>query len=100
MLDILTLATFEPHVGSTFTLVGADLTLNLTLVEANGRSDGCMESFSLIFRGPSSPVAEQALHRLQHPALGAHDIFLGPVHLPGFEGIPYQAVFNRLLPHS
>lgn len=98
MLDHLTLSTFEPLLGSTFTLVGAGQTLDLTLVEADGRSDERTESFSLIFRGPSFPIAEQALHRLEHPALGAQDIFLGPVHLPVFEGTPYQAVFNRLLP--
>lgn len=98
MLETFTLATFEPLVGSAFTLRGSDQALSLVLVEAKGHRDDRTERFSLLFQGPGSPVAPQAIHRLEHAEIGAFDLFLGPVHLPGFEGIPYQAVFNRLLP--
>lgn len=98
MLETFSLATFEPLVGSAFTLKGAEQSILLTLIEAKAHARANTESFSLLFQGPTSPVAFQATHRLEHPILGVFDLFLGPVHVPGFEGIPYQAVFNRLLP--
>jgi len=53
-----------------------------------------IESFSLFFRGPLTPVYPQAIYRLQHENLGPVEIFLVPVG-PDGDAMQYEAVFNR-----
>ncbi|GAB2573549.1 hypothetical protein ISP15_04530 [Dyella jejuensis] len=49
--------------------------------------------FSLMFHNRSEVLYPQGIYTMQHPALGAVDIFLVPVER-GEPGFVYQAVFN------
>ena len=99
MLETFTSATFQPHLGESFLLHldGARPPVDMVLVEATelpmasprpGRAP-----FSLVFRGPSAPVYPQHTYRLEHPAIGAFEIFLVPVAADS-DGVRYEAVFT------
>jgi hypothetical protein len=99
VLDQLQLASFQPLVGDHFVLrpaeAGAD-PLELVLVEATELAHGQRRPrtpFSLVFRGPAQPVIPQSIHRLEHPALGALDVFLVPIGRDA-QGTRYQAIFT------
>ncbi|WP_017328068.1 hypothetical protein [Synechococcus sp. PCC 7336] len=51
------------------------------------------QPFSLLFLGPSEPLLDQQIYRLQHDRIGAADIFLVPVGADA-EGVEYEAVFT------
>lgn len=92
----LTLARFEPLVGSRFTLRVDAAALPADLVEAtagrHARPDG-QPAFSLTFEGPPEPVLPQRIYRLEHPALDPLDLFLVPVARTA-TGLHYEAVFG------
>jgi len=97
MLDKVTKQTFEPIKGGVFELVlGEDRTIPLELSAVLGtglQGAASREQFSLHFRGPSTPVLPQKIYRLQHPSLGALDIFLVPIRRDA-SGMTYEAVFT------
>lgn len=102
MPETLTPSNFAPHVGTAFTVVFTDGSLELTLgaVEGHGtRSprpelpDLRTEPFSLVFLGPLSPILPQRTWDLAHPALGSVAIFLVPIG-PRDGRMRYEAVFN------
>jgi hypothetical protein len=93
-----TLASFEPHLGSGFTVhIGAETAPPLRLDEATRlpvRPQAPRpEAFSLVFSG-APPALEQRTYVLRHPALGAMDIFLVPIGVEPDGRIRYEAVFN------
>ena len=102
MLDRFTLGTFSPLLGETFSLYadGAHA-LPLELVEAtdlqsSGRApaaDGRRAPFSLVFRGPHTPVAPQRIYPLEHPSIGRAELFLVPIG-PDGQGMRYEAIFT------
>ena len=100
-LGAVTASDFSPHVGSLFDVdAGPHNRLALELSEAvalpgGGGAPSRSEPFSLIFRGPASPVLDQGIQTLSHPELGELTLFLVPVG-PGRAGkLPrYEAVFN------
>jgi len=69
--------------------------LELELVEVEDTSTEKMESFSLIFRGPSEKLFRNDDHIISHPKMGAFRMFIGPVIYPKTDCVYYQAVFNR-----
>lgn len=98
----LTLASFEPHVGSAFRLrvddppfPSLDL-VSATALPAHAGPNGeppPREPFSLVFAGPADPVLSQQVVPLAHNAAGEHDLFLVPLG-PDDEGRQrYEAVF-------
>ena len=99
MLEDLTPASFAPHTGTEFLVDvggGSPLPLTLASVDASRAQPGVgrAEPFSLLFVGPPQPILSQRIHRLEHPAFGALEVFLVPVG-PGPEGpMRYEAVFN------
>jgi len=103
VLDQFTLDTFSPLLGQTFSLIvdGANM-LPLELVEAtdlqsSGRAPAADEArrtpFSLVFRGPSTPVAPQRIYPLEHSAIGHIELFLVPIG-PDGQGMRYEAIFT------
>lgn len=89
---------FESQLGQVFSL-GADACdgpLGLELVEATATghpgSSG-RQPFSLLFRGPASPVLTQATYRLESEGFGEIELFLVPLG-PADGGFRYEAVFN------
>ena len=96
MLEDLTIDTFSGRVGETFRLdYGAEEPLKIVLIEARGhRGDGeKRQPFSIVFRAPRGPVLNQMIRRLEHPELGALELFLVPIG-PDEEGLRYEAVFT------
>ncbi|HKA35494.1 MAG TPA: hypothetical protein VKH43_01655 [Thermoanaerobaculia bacterium] len=100
MLDRLTVEDFSRLLGRTFRLLlEGNPALELVLVEARSLSPGRgaagprREPFSLVFRGPASPILPQRIYPLENEALGRLEIFLVPIEA-GAEGVKYEAVFN------
>ena len=97
MLDKVTKDTFAPVQGEVFQLtLGPDqiLPLELTAVRGNGlQGMADREQFSLHFRGPMTPALPQQIYRLEHPQLGALEIFLVPIRRDA-SGMIYEAVFT------
>jgi hypothetical protein len=94
---LLHLAQFAPLVGTAFQLQPADgPAQTATLIEASDAGLPAFQGrvpFSLLFECPGSDVLPQGIQLLQHPALGALELFLVPVgRNPA--GVRYQAVFN------
>jgi hypothetical protein len=90
----LTIETFEPRVGDVFALDAPQpVELVLHAVVALGPWPGGRQPFSLTFRGPDEPRLAQATYRLEHPELGALEIFIVPVGHDG-DGLSYEAIFT------
>ena len=110
MLDTFTTDTFAGRLGETFRIVPEGRPEGRTPVvavlaevtplgrSATGRSVagsdvGRPEAFSLVFRAPRDAQLAQRIHRLEHDALGAFELFLVPIGLDA-EGMRYEAVFT------
>ena len=52
------------------------------------------EAFSLIFRGPLTPILDQAIRHIEHPSIGECEIFIVPIARKD-DGMRYEAAFNR-----
>ena len=86
--------TFVPHVGSDFRVVRPGLPpLRVRLLESKPLQ-GPGTSFSLLFHGKLRAPLEQGIYRIEHPSLGAFDLFLEPVGR-GVRGQDIEAVINR-----
>lgn len=99
MLQDLTPASFEAHLGSPFHIHyggAAPLEAVLQGVRRHEPHPGPRaEPFSVFFLGPRQPVLPQAIYRLEHEAMGTLELFLVPVGPdPKAGGMLYEAVFN------
>ncbi len=73
---------------------GAEFDLDLLSVTPLGNQrPNARQSFSLIFRGPESPLLPQKIYRLSGEGFEAMDIFLVPVARDS-SGTQYEAIFN------
>jgi hypothetical protein len=70
--------------------------MDLVLVEVSGNSQGALETFSLLFRGPLEGVFPHDTYAVGHPTLGDMELFLGPVNSVKTDGVYYQAVFTKI----
>jgi hypothetical protein len=98
MLETLTLDVFSPLVGETFQVhVQPEQTIAVELVEARPLSESNgprpRPPFVLTFKGPAQFVMPQRIYRIEHQALGAHEIFIVPIG-PGQGGMLYEVIFN------
>ena len=106
MLQHFTVATFAEHLGETFRvyLDAGDAThcLEIALIEATDLSargrqqapdSGQRAPFSIVFRGPATPILPQRIYRVEQPAIGTFDLFLVPIG-PDEGGMQYEAVFT------
>ena len=105
MLERFTLRTFNEHLHDTFRLYpgGPDpgACLELALVEAtdlttedqrNSSAPPRRGQFSIVFRGPRTPILPQRIYRVAHPEIGDFDLFVVPIG-PDGQGMRYEAVF-------
>ncbi len=99
MLDELKSTDFSPYLGQTFhvsfesqSLLSAELIEVTELSSGRGESDQ-RRSFSLVFRGPKTPVLRQRIYEIEHQEMGALGLFLVPIG-PDEEGMRYEAVFT------
>jgi hypothetical protein len=87
-------ASYAPLVGTDFRMqVPGRRTLRVKLVEAR-RLRGPGEAFSLLFRGRRADIPG-GIYRIDHPRLGAFDLFVSPVGR-GVKGLELEAVVNRI----
>jgi hypothetical protein len=99
MLERLTAADFAAHLHETFTIQlvdGQPYPLELSAVEEHGQpyQPGERTPFSLLFHHPRTDAyLPQQIYRLEHPHMGAIEIFLVPLG-PDAAGMRYEAVFN------
>ncbi len=71
--------------------------VDLTLAQVGDlKTTKRQEVFSIVFRAPSDRVLPQHIYCLEHPTMGAFDLFLVPIE-KNKEGVFYEAVFNRLI---
>jgi hypothetical protein len=95
----LTLDRFAPRIGERFTLTaGEQITLPVTLSEAEALPESPFaperEPFSLLLAGePGDPILAQGTLRLEHPELGAYELFVVPLQ-PAGDSARYQIVFS------
>src|SRR5215471_4957368 len=102
MLEHLTIDTFSPLLGNTFTVhVDATTAIDVDLVEVTdlGAAAGPTpparqrSPFSIVFRSTSAAAVEQRIYRMEHATLGTFELFLVPIG-PVVGGMGYEAVFN------
>jgi hypothetical protein len=97
MLDELTIDDFAHRLGETFAATAAEgraLTLTLASVDAlPGPPDGRRTPFSLEFRDAARDHVPQQTVAVEHPELGAFDLFVVPLG-PAPEGMRYEAIFT------
>jgi hypothetical protein len=99
MLDLasVTKETFDPHVGTHFSLqLDNRATLELELFEIAPLAihpGGKRIAFALRFRSRERGHVPQRTYQLEHAALGSFALFLVPMG-PDASGMVYEAVFN------
>lgn len=97
MLDKLAIEDLRNRVGETFGATAGDgrqLALTLTSVEElSGSRSGGRTPFSLEFRDEAQNHVPQQTVRMEHPELGAFDVFIVPLG-PAPEGMRYEAIFT------
>lgn len=97
----LTIEAFNECLNDTYAVTVDDTTaVEMELVEVTdltertgNPTDLSRPPFSIVFRGPATPVYEQRIYRFDHPTLGTHDIFIVPIG-PDPAGILYEAIFS------
>jgi hypothetical protein len=93
-----TASIFLPHVHTAFRLTSASGDrVRVTLAEVAERPvTRNVEQFSLIFHAPRGRALGDGIHSLEHPSLGAFDLFVSRVGA-GTRRTVYQACFSRLV---
>jgi hypothetical protein len=89
-LATLTVADFEPLRGVRFRIAANDASpFEVELVEVTEipRERGGRAPFSLVFQGGPNPPLPQGIHRVEHDALGALEIFLVPIAADRYEAV-------------
>ena len=97
MPEILTRASFEPHLNTTFRLIHSGTEpFDLELIEVVDKTPVGFpgEQFSLLFKGPSDRTLSQQTCPLEHPEMGHLNLFLVPVNQKK-DGYRYEAFFNN-----
>lgn len=100
MLQDLTPASFEAHLGTPFRIHhGGEAPLEVVLhdVKRHEEHPGARsQPFSaFFFQEAPRPILPQSIYRLEHEAMGTMEVFLVPVGPdPQRRGMVYEAVFN------
>ncbi len=96
MIEQLTSAHFSDHLHTNFLIHYAPgQTLAAELIEVVDRTRSPrQERFMVMLRGPREPILPQGIYRLEHAALGTHELFLVPEDVDE-AGTYYVLTFNR-----
>lgn len=99
MLDKLASNDFSELIEQKFEIRGGDHRLTAQLVEvveleaSRAPGSGRAQPFSILLRAAPEPVLPQSIYVVEHPRLGAVEMFLVPVGAAA-DGMEYEAVFN------
>ena len=103
MLEKFTITTFAERVGETFRICPEEIpplsTQLVTVTDLSPRMGRSLDAgdrrapFSIVFRGPMTPILPQRIYRMEHEEIGAFDLFIVPIG-PDSEGMRYEAVFT------
>lgn len=97
MLESVTLDSFAPRVGAAFAVAGPDGAIEMVLERVDGLGApaiaGGRAPFSLVFRGPPSPILPQATYAFVDATLGELEIFIVPI-AGDARAATYQAIFT------
>jgi hypothetical protein len=100
MLDTLTAEMFAGRIGERFRFrANADAAMDVELINAtvlgspSAVDPGRRKPFSILFRGPLTPVWQQRIYRVEHDGMGSFELFIVPVG-PKNGGMEYEAVFT------
>lgn len=87
--------TLEVPLELDFDDAGASVTLQLFVAAVDALPPHRLREhpFSLVLRGPRTPVLPQGIYALRHPRLGLIEIFLVPVGQDA-QATRYEALFN------
>ena len=85
MIEHLTAESFRPHLHEQFRLDSHPV--ELVEVTEIPREPGGRAPFSLVFQGGPSPPLPQRIYPVEHPELGAMDIFLVPIAPDRYEAV-------------
>lgn len=97
-LDKVDRATFTPHLGEIFEAVFTDGRLSLTLADARPvgvavPGNAARAPFALTFHSRPNLRLPQRIYRLEHPTLGALELFLVQTGVDA-KSSQFEAVFN------
>lgn len=88
---------FASALRSEFVTKGVSEPFIAELVSVDEAKSAAMhECFSLVFKAPAGTACEQMIYSLEHPALGAFELFLVPIKRSS-EGVFFEAVINRAI---
>ena len=90
MLETFTAETFKPLLHERFVLDAGDRRVDLELVDVTeSAAPGANRNaqFSIVFSGPPEPSLPQAIYGLEHPELGAFELFLVPIAAGRYEAV-------------
>ena len=90
LLETFTAETFRPLLHERFALAGGDRQVDLELVDVTeSAAPGANRSaqFWIVFSGPPDPILPQATYELEHPELGAFELFLVPIAAGRYEAV-------------
>ncbi|HSE12939.1 MAG TPA: hypothetical protein VLB69_09915 [Rudaea sp.] len=96
MLSRLCKEDFEPLLGRTVSVNAGGSNADLEVKEVvaiPGPSPRATTPFRLVLRSREGWRAAQGIFRVQHPTLGALDVFSVPIG-PDAEGLCYEIIFN------
>lgn len=99
MLESFTAEMFAGRIGQQFRLrASADTVMQVELIEAKvlgsaAADPSLRKPFSILFRGPMTPVWPQRIYRVEHDAMESFDLFVVPVG-PKNGGMEYEAIFT------
>jgi uncharacterized protein DUF6916 len=92
----LTLDAFRLRIGERFRIQSAAQTIDAELIDARAVGEARAPKrtpFAVLFRTALTAPLPQAIYRVEHDEMGAHDIFLVPVG-PDAAGMVYEAIFT------
>jgi hypothetical protein len=94
----LNLAAFAENLQTKFQAsVEGSQTVELEMTSATDSGSGTgQEQFRILFRGPLDVFLPQQTYRMEHPRMGAFDLFLVPIK-QGPDGFYYEACFARMI---
>ncbi len=97
MLEQLHRQDFEAYLHCDFFVTAEDKSrTEIELIEITDISTSAFETFSLLFRHINGSVFSQDTHIFEHPEVGKHLLFIGPIITGRKDGIYYQAIFNNI----